>query len=162
MPRATTRLIATGLLTAFAAGGCESLRGLGRADRDPAAVAATGVVQRREASALVGYLNEQAAAVNGLRYTRVSMGVKIPGDSYNLGQSSLACEKPRNFSLIGGKGVMDELVVLGSNDREFWFYSRFPQKTYLYCSHADLPAVAAKLPVPFDPDWAMQALGLYT
>ena len=160
MPRATTRLIATGLLTTFAAAGCESLRSLGRADR--AAVVGTGVVQPREAAALVNYLNEQAAAVNGLRYTRVAMGVKIPGDSYNLGQSQLACEKPRNFSLVGGKGIADELVILGSNDREFWFYSRFPQKTYLYCSHADLPAVAAKLPVPFDPDWAMQALGLYT
>lgn len=156
MPR-STRLIALGLLALSA--GCESLRG----GRGGDSVAATGgAVAPKSAEQLVNYLNEQSAAVSSLRYLRVSIDASAPGQSVSLGQSELACEKPHNFALRGGKIVASDLLVVGSNAERFWVYQRAPERSYIYCSRADLPAEAAKLPVPIDPDWAMQALGLYT
>jgi hypothetical protein len=39
-------------------------------------------------------------------------------------------------------------------------YSRFPDPTYVFCSHTDYQRGSGRLPVPFDPDWALQALGM--
>lgn len=35
-------------------------------------------------------------------------------------------------------------------------------QTYVYCSHTDFKRGAGQLPIPFDPDWALQALGMAT
>ena len=157
MPRAT-RLTA-GLLCALLAGGCESLRGLGR-NRDSEA-APTGAVQPQTADKLVAYLNAQAEAVNALQYPRISsVSGKMGRETFTLTSGSVACEKPNNFAISGGRGVLGEVMFAGSNEREFWIYTRLPERAYYYCPRAELPAVASKLPIPLDPDWALQALGM--
>ena len=149
------RLLAAGFL---ALAGCESLRG----GRGTDSAVATGAVQPKSAEQLVNYLNQQTDAVNSLRYRRVSIDASSPGQSVGLGQSELACEKPYNFALLGGKIVASDLLVVGSNEEKFWVYQRAPERSYIFCNRADLPSEAAKLPVPIDPDWAMQALGMYS
>ena len=153
----TTRLIATGFFALFA--GCESMRGGRGTD---ASVVSTGAIETKTAEKLVNYLNDQSSAVQSLRYTRVAIDASFPGQSVSLGQSELACEKPSNFALVGNRAMFSDLFVVGSNDERFWVYSRAPERSYIYCARADLAAEAYKLPVPIDPDWAMQALGMYT
>ena len=75
------------------------------------------------------------------------------GLSFALNDSSLV-RTGRNFLLVGGRHIASNLVNIGSNDREFWMYTKVPEKTYLFCSHADFPQASRQLPVPFDPDWA--------
>lgn len=122
----------------------------------------TGPVREVAADELVSYLNTQAMNLQSVQYPDVAIDVRSGGQHFTLGDSSLACAKPRNFLLSGGRGLIGEIVNIGSNDREFWMYSRLPEKTYLYCAHQDFERGTAQLPFPFDPDWALQALGMAT
>jgi len=122
----------------------------------------TGDLQSTTAPELVGYLNRQAEHLKVVRYTDVSINVQAGKQDWTLGDSFLICAKPRNLLLSGGKLVMNDIVNLGSNDREFWMYTKLPEQTYVYCSHNDFQHGRGQLPFPFDPDWALQALGMAT
>jgi hypothetical protein len=141
------------------AAGCAWLERL-KGDRPDTAATQTGEIKSTTAPELVGYLNRQAEHLKTVRYTDVSIDAHVSGKNYTLGNSFLVCAKPRNLLLSGGKIVMDDIVNLGSNDREFWMYSRFPEPTYVYCSHNDFQQGRGQLQFPFDPDWALQALGM--
>ena len=122
---------------------------------------AGGAVKPATAAELVGYLNAQAATLQSVRYPDVNVEVKAGKDpSFNLNDSTLVCAKPRNFLLVGGRHIASNLVNIGSNDQEFWMYTKYPEKTYIFCAHADFPQAGRQLPVPFDPGWALQALGM--
>ncbi len=147
------------LVPAFA--GCSWLERL-KGERTDTDATQVGEVQSTTAPELVGYLNRQAAHLNTVRYTDLSIEVQAGKDNWTLGDSFLICAKPRNLLLSGGKRVISDVVNLGSNDREFWMYSRFPDPQYVYCSHTDFQLGRGRLPFPFDPDWALQALGMAT
>lgn len=141
-----------------AVGGCEWLRNMTQPDKKPAA--ATGSVPPKSREELVTYLNRQSDALVSVKYPRVLIELKAGGETHSLNDSSLICSKSRNFSLVGGKGLISNLVNLGSNDTEFWVYNRFGDPKYVFCSHADFERGTAQLPFPFDADWALQALGM--
>ena len=146
------------LVLLFPVVGCEWLDRM-KAPTDDARVTG-GPIKPVTADQLVGYLNRQSAQVKSLRYPDLVIDVQAGKEHHNLNNCTLVCSRPRNFLLVGGKMVMSEIVNLGSNDREFWMYSRFPDPTYVFCSHADFQRGAGQLPFPFDPDWAVQALGM--
>ncbi len=158
MRRAVVTCVVAGLSLA---GGCEWIK---NAVRPANPGAATGPIKPRSADDLVKYLNDQSALLTTLHYKSMSMVVTGDGRSVNLTASSLAVEKPRGLSLTGGRGVFGKLLQVGSNDDEFWVYAKTglgsDRELYVYCKHADLPRVADQLPIPFDPDWATQALGM--
>jgi len=159
--RPVARLLLPALLLAPAVG-CEWMEKMKSSTKD-GVTHVGGPIKPATAPELVGYLNTQAAQIQSIRYPDVNIEVKSGKDpSINLNDSSLVCAKPRNFLLVGGRHVMSNLVNIGSNDREFWMYSKYPEKTFLYCSHAEFPQAGRQLPVPFDPDWALQALGMTT
>ena len=142
-----------------ALGGCEWLRNMTAPDKKMAAVG--GAVAPKTREELVSYLNRQADALTTVKYPRVLIDVKAGKESFTLNDSSLICSKSRNFSLVGGKAVVPgDIVNAGSNDTEFWVYNRFGDPKYIFCSHADFERGTAQLPFPFDPDWALQALGM--
>jgi hypothetical protein len=121
--------------------------------------------QRPTKEALVGYVNDQSAKVNSLQVNNLaieaSMGLGVRSIALN---GTLEAQKPRNFRLEGYiPGAKTDMVDLGSNDKEFWFWvgdgGRSKETPYLYhCSHTDLPR--AQLPIPVHPDWIMEALGM--
>jgi hypothetical protein len=142
--------------------GCAWLDRL-KARTDGATATATGEVRPARADELVARLNQQAAVVKVVRYPDVAIdldGPDVPVKS--LGNSQLVAAQPRMLLLKGGKVGFSGLVEVGSNDREFWLSLDAPatEKLYLYCAHQDFPQAAGKLPVPFDPEWALLALGL--
>ena len=51
---------------------------------------------------------------------------------------------------------------LGSNPQELWLFVKQPKPSYVFCSHTDFAKVQEDLPVPFEPDWVLQALGMTT
>lgn len=140
----------------LAASGCKSLIGKGEEPRP------TGKIQPRTAEELVRYLNHQASLVQSISYSDVSIHTSENGKSNpRLGDSSLHAQKPRNFRLLGSTFATSGEIDLGSNEREFWMYvKRMDGPNYFYCSHNDFAKAAQKLPIPFDTDWVMQALGL--
>jgi hypothetical protein len=70
----------------------------------------------------------------------------------------IALERPRNFDLTlssFGRNVGD----IGSNDEKFWFWISNKDQPYIYwCGYDQLEASA--LPVTYQPDWIIEALGL--
>jgi hypothetical protein len=159
--RPAVRFLLPALLLAPAVG-CEWMEKMKSSTKD-GLTHAGGPVKPATAPELVGYLNGQAAPLQSIRYTDVHVEVKSgKSPSFALNDSSLVCAKPRNFLLVGGRHIASNLVNIGSNDREFWMYTKYPETTFLYCSHAEFPQAGRQLPVPFDPDWALQALGMTT
>lgn len=143
----------------FGAVGCEFLSRIKPKQDNPLP---TGPVKEVTAQEILSYLNTQATNLQSVQYPDVYIDVYNGKQHFTLGDSSLACAKPRNFLMVGGKSLIGEIVHIGSNDQEFWMYSKLPEKTYLFCSHQDFQQGAAQLPFPFDPDWALQALGMAT
>jgi hypothetical protein len=151
-------LILTPLVLAFLGfTGCEWLRKLGDTGKKNTM---DGPLEPKTREQLVGYLNRQSEAVNSVKFPSVSIDVKAQKEEFSMHSSSLLCSKPRNFSLVGGKAVIGEVMNVGSNNQEFWMYTKFPDPTYVFCSHQDFSRGAGQLPFPFDPEWAMQALGM--
>lgn len=72
----------------------------------------------------------------------------------------LAMERPRNFKLdLSFMG--DTKADIGSNDDEFWFwYSNRGDRSIYWCRYADVPS--STLPVTYQPDWIIEAMGLQT
>lgn len=157
---AATALLAP-CLGLFALAGCHALErdpalpapGLARRDRDPQA----------EARAILARANENARKVTSLmaepaitlsRSRRGVASVDLVGD--------LAMNRPRDFRLMvnypasaGGNNVAD----LGSNGREFWFWTKDSQDPYiLVCAYDQ--AGNSPVATALQPDWIMEVMGL--
>jgi len=123
-----------------------------------------GRLQDRPAADFVSYLNRQASYVNTVRYDDVNVKATIPNQSFvpTLRSGMMVCQKPRSFRMQAGLAFGGDQLDLGSNKDELWLYVRQPKPTFLFCSHSDFPKVQEELPVPFEPDWVLQALGMTT
>lgn len=163
--RTIATLTAAALLAA--GGGCAFLKRI-VGTNDATQATGTGPIEPRSAADLVGYLNRQSDHLTSVRYPDVSISITSPSpgdpkrtEHHTLGSSMIVAARPKNFLLVGGKGITGDLVHIGSNDREFWMLTRPPlDQTYVFCSHADFQGGKGELPIPFDPDWALQALGM--
>jgi hypothetical protein len=74
----------------------------------------------------------------------------------------IVAAKPSQFRMQAGLPFGGDQLDVGSNSQEFWMYVKQSNPKYLYCSHADFAKVQDQLPVPFEPDWVLQALGITT
>ena len=74
----------------------------------------------------------------------------------------VVAQKPKNFRMQSGFALGGDQLDIGSNAQEFWMFVKQPKPTFLFCSHTDFPKVQDDLPVPFEPDWVLQALGMST
>ena len=110
---------------------------------------------------LVAYMNDNARRVQAVQATKVTMDCK-QGNELPIGlDAMIACKKPRDFRLkgsIGGKQVVD----IGSNDDEFWYWiSEVKPTPYLFhCSYKDMSTGQVRLPFPFNPDMIVCALNI--
>jgi hypothetical protein len=109
---------------------------------------------------VVDYLNANTAKIPSWR----SDNVRITGRrSANMGMAvdaMLAIEAPRNFRLVA-KSPLAEEVDLGSNADQFWYWIRRNEQKYVFVAYHDEESVQSKsAPIPFDPDWIMEAFGV--
>ncbi len=126
------------------------------------APAAAATDERATPEKLIAYLNQNASNVQSLQVADLAIEAKMGlgvARSIEL-HGNLEAESPRNFRMEG-KMLGSEVVDLGSNEREFWFWISENKPPYLfYCSHSELPR--ARLPLPIHPDWIMEAMGMAT
>ena len=153
--RALGFLLALGLVT-----GCAWLDRI----KDPKPPGPAGALKPKKAEEFVAYLNRQSGYVQSLRYDDVGLKATIPGQPWvpALRSGMMVAQKPKNFRMQSGFALGGDQLDIGSNSQEFWMYVKQPKPTYLFCTHADFPKVQEDLPVPFEPDWVMQALGMAT
>lgn len=109
---------------------------------------------------LIEHLNANAALLQGWRSSSVTisgggMPVEIKG-------ATIAVQAPRNFRLLAstpftGKPAAD----LGSNNQEFWFwFADDKQPDVIMCRHEDIAYAGRAMPIPFEPDWLMEVMGV--
>ena len=73
----------------------------------------------------------------------------------------IAVEAPRNFRLIA-KSPMGKEADFGSNDEQFWFWTKQnnDEKRVFTARHDRNTARMQHLPIPFQPDWIMEVMGV--
>ena len=108
---------------------------------------------------IVAHLNRNIDQINAWQ----SMNVKVTPHGL-LGLASLsanmAVERPRNFRLQASIPT-GNVADLGSNDERFWFWMRNDEEPMIVTARHDcLAAAQRQLPMPFEPDWLIEALGV--
>jgi hypothetical protein len=112
--------------------------------------------------ALVAYLNANAQRVppgQALNCTNVTIDINAEGQGQVGIMGMMQCQAPRNF-MLSGMALGKPVVEVGSNDKEFWFWSSQINPPYLYHCSYDKLAQGVKVPFPFQPDMVLSALGL--
>ncbi|MCC7425002.1 MAG: hypothetical protein IT428_32420 [Planctomycetaceae bacterium] len=72
----------------------------------------------------------------------------------------VAVESPRSFRMRVTSVAGDE-ADFGSNPERFWFWMRRNEPKHVYsCRHNDMGIAAQRLPLPFQPDWLIEVLGV--
>lgn len=145
-----------GLLFAVGCNVAPHRRDSGSGPSNPAPITAMPTVDN-----LVRYLNDNAKCLQptqAITCTNVTIDVTADGQKVGVGGKML-CQTPRNF-LLSGVVVGSPAVDIGSNDKEFWFWSREIRPAYLYHCSYDALAQGTKVPFPFQPDMVVSALGL--
>jgi hypothetical protein len=125
-----------------------------------------GIVKGKPAPAptvesLVEYLNNNVKRIppgQALNSTNVTIDINADGRNVGIG-AMMQCQAPRNF-MLSGVAIGNPVVEIGSNDKEFWFWSNQFQPPYLYHCSYDALAQGVKVPFPFQPDMVLNALGL--
>ena len=106
---------------------------------------------------VVDHLNQRVEKTHAWSSTDVR--VKSPqGLPMSIG-GKIAVQSPRNFRLKLTAMGNDEADV-GSNDEQLWMFMRRPQPQVITVRHDQIEEVQRQLPIPFEPDWLMQALGV--
>src|SRR5262245_20880014 len=138
--------------------GCSGLNG-GRGGRVDTGGGVRMIEQRPTSAQLVGYVNDNARLIPGIEAKDVAMDCRQDRDS-GVVFGRLDCQRPRNFRLTAKVAGMDG-VDLGSNNREFWYWiSKAPQPYVFHCDHADFAKGNVRMPLPFQPDMIMTAMGM--
>jgi len=129
--------------------------------RDPFAATAPCILPpNSKAETVVDHLNANTAKIPSWRSDSVSIRGKRSADMGMAINAQLAIEAPRNFRLVA-KSPLTEEVDLGSNSDQFWYWIRQAEQKHVFVAYHDEESVEARrIPIPFDPDWIMEAFGV--
>lgn len=111
------------------------------------------------AVALVEYLNNNAGRVQSLSGADIDLTCSQGIKSIGL-MAKMVAQKPRNFRM-GGVVLGKDVVDLGSNDQEFWWWIDKSDPYQFFCSYKDWNEGKVQgINFPFQPEWIMEAMGL--
>jgi len=107
---------------------------------------------------VITHLNTNITQVDAWQSTELSIRASKNGLPVLL-SGNIAVAGPRNFRLSAG--ILGTTAVdIGSNDDQLWFSSQETEGKVLTVGHDDLSRVQHRLPIPFQPDWIISALGV--
>lgn len=109
---------------------------------------------------LLQHLNRNIDILHGWRSSDVRIYARGAGRPPVWLSAYLAVERPRNLRLMASVLGTNE-VDLGSNPEQFWFWARraSPDDNFIL-PHTDETGAATRLPIPFEPEWLMESLGV--
>jgi len=109
---------------------------------------------------IIAHLNANASQLTSWRSTKVGIHLKQRGSIPVDLTAQMAVESPRNFRLRASS-LLGEEADFGSNQEHFWFWiRRSPQPYVITAAHEDMETAQRQLPIPFDPEWVMEAFGV--
>jgi hypothetical protein len=110
---------------------------------------------------LVAYLNDNIERVGSWRSTNVRISAKGPGVLSIPLSGTIAVKNPRNFRLTVDSSIFGREADFGSNSEKLWIWMRRGDvKEIVTCRHDQIEHLQNRLPIPFQPDWMMEALGV--
>jgi hypothetical protein len=110
---------------------------------------------------LIAHLNENVRQLTGWRATGAEVSSRGPNGFPMSLKAMLSVEAPRNFRLVVNGPVGGSEFDLGSNDEDCWVWmKRQPRKQVLTCRLDSLDQARRRFPIPFEPDWIMEVLGV--
>lgn len=138
--------------------GCSTLRhwmAFGRrAEPEPCVLASDATAEE-----IVDTLNENVTKLYAWKSTDVRITARQGGVPIML-SAVMAVESPRKLRLIVRSALADE-VDLGSNPERFWFWMRRGDPHgILTASYDDVADGRPMGPIPFQPDWLIETLGV--
>jgi hypothetical protein len=109
---------------------------------------------------VVAYLNDNTAKVRSWKTDRASISIR--GQTPIPIGATIVVEAPRNFRLVAHSPVgAGNEADLGSNPEQFWFWNKHNQEKHVFLArHDEDPAKMRRVPIPFQPDWIIEALGV--
>ncbi|MFG0296451.1 MAG: hypothetical protein ACF8PG_11150 [Maioricimonas sp. JB045] len=113
---------------------------------------------------VIAHLNQNitgAAGGSGIVAWRSShVQIRMPG--LPPLPATLAVEAPRNLRLrVSNPFTGGEEVDMGSNDEQFWVWMKqMDPPQVITARHEELPFAGQYLPIPFQPDWLIEVLGV--
>jgi hypothetical protein len=109
---------------------------------------------------IVAHLNANTAKINAWKTDSASISIRGQGPIPISVGASVCVEAPRNFRLKAHSLAGDE-ADLGSNPEYFWFWNKRNEEKYVFRAHHDEPPEKMRrVPIPFQPDWIIEALGV--
>ena len=110
---------------------------------------------------VVTYLNDNTKKLLAWRTTKATIVMRGGGILVPRVGAMIAVESPRNFRLVATSPMGGNEVDLGSNPDHFWFWNRRSEEKYVYqARHDEEPGRVRRFPIPFQPDWIMESLGV--
>jgi hypothetical protein len=107
---------------------------------------------------LVEHLNGNIARVRAWRCAGAQ--VRIEGAPASL-SAQIAVENPKNFRMVISSTLTGPEADLGSNGERLWFWTRRSQPELIYTArHDQLHQLRGRVPLPFQPEWLMEVLGV--
>jgi hypothetical protein len=110
----------------------------------------------------VDAINQNARSVNSLQ-ARTAITATLGGRRTTLlaapVSGNILMQRPRNFRLMLKVGPK-EIADLGSNSQGFWFWFAGNDPAIYTCKYDADGQIPAGVPVTFQPDWILEALGL--
>lgn len=110
---------------------------------------------------IIDHVNAQASRLRSWKSSRVAIQLKQPGMFPVELNADMAVERPLNFRLRA-KSVLGEEADFGSNPERFWFWIKRADPRVVTVAHQDLAFAQQQLPIPFEPQWVMEAFGVTT
>lgn len=109
---------------------------------------------------VVAYLNDNTHKLTAWKTDKATISTRgKAGIPLRVG-ATIAVESPRNFRLIAHSPIARE-VDLGSNQEHFWFWNKQNEEKYVFrARHDEEPGRKRRFPIPFQPDWIIEALGV--
>ena len=112
---------------------------------------------KAELPALVKEINVRNASIKSLSCERLDIKIWQNGHRFQL-SGKIYSEKPINFRMTIDS-IMGHEVDIGSNDKNFWYWSRRDKVPGLhYAAHPDL--YKSRLKTPFNPIFLRSTLGI--
>jgi hypothetical protein len=160
----TARRFLTALLLLLASGalsGCTMMRNW-FGPRDPfAANAPCAFPPEASAAEVIAHLNANTARIGAWRSDHVKISGRGDAQTPVTVSARLAIESPRSFRLTAESPLGEPEVDLGSNQSEFWFWSRRSEQKYMFVAYHDQESIDKRnFPIPFQPDWIMEVFGV--
>jgi hypothetical protein len=108
-------------------------------------------------ASLSRYLNKQSDLLTSVK-ARMAADVSAGGRAIAI-DGTMACEKPKGFRLRANT-IAGLSVDIGSNNDEFWFWIKQGDPYQFYCSYRELADGKVAVPLPFQPEMVLVALGM--